>query len=80
MGEARLLLHGRPFNVMPLHVVAGFFESHLGSKDSGVRLGRGMRFIDFDFDLFFWDGRKEQIVQRDKLIQRNKENNGCCYA
>lgn len=29
-------LHGRPVAVMPLHVVAGFLESDLERRDSGV--------------------------------------------
>jgi hypothetical protein len=31
------LRHGLPVEVIPLHVVAGFFESERGSRDSGVR-------------------------------------------
>jgi hypothetical protein len=38
LGEAaRARRQGRPLAVRPLHVVAGFFESDRGSKDSGVR-------------------------------------------
>ena len=32
----RARLHGRPLDVMPLHVVAAFFESDRGMRDSGV--------------------------------------------
>lgn len=34
--EAKDLLQGRPFEVNPLQVVTGFFESDLGRIDSGV--------------------------------------------
>lgn len=33
---ARARRQGRPPEVMPLHVVAGFFESERGRRDSGV--------------------------------------------
>ena len=34
--EDRARRHGRPLVVMPLHVVAGFFESERDTRDSGV--------------------------------------------
>jgi hypothetical protein len=34
--DAKARRHGRPFAVMPLHVVAGFRESARARNDSGV--------------------------------------------
>jgi hypothetical protein len=40
--EASARRHGRPFAVIPLHVVAGFFESERVRRDSGVFSKCGM--------------------------------------
>ena len=40
--EAKDRLQGRPFDVNPLQVVAGFFESDLGRIDSGVPTTKGI--------------------------------------
>ena len=43
---ARARRHGRPDAVMPRQVVAGFFESERGRRDSGVLGMKGMVAVD----------------------------------